>query len=236
MSKEFKRCPRCNTKTYIQLKKCGGCGLNFDKFNSATNTEAKSAFRMGEKKRVLYTKKVPSDVSKVKLFFKALLGGWFGLHFFAIGRVWRGLFQILGSIFAFVYSYCYTMLGITSGYLGYLVLMLGFIWVYTFITWLSDTFAILFNKFKYPVSLPYSNVIDAKSSNKQGSTITQSNNSTTSSNPTTSTENSKNQDSSNLKDSSDLKLTEQDSNDVSKDVTVVEYNNSSNQKNNNIKK
>ena len=34
MSKEFKRCPRCNTKTYINLKRCGGCGLNYDKFTS----------------------------------------------------------------------------------------------------------------------------------------------------------------------------------------------------------
>ncbi|MBQ2120131.1 MAG: hypothetical protein II197_04125, partial [Peptococcaceae bacterium] len=64
MSKDFKRCPRCNTKTPINLNRCGGCGLNYEKFNSATNAEAKSAFRMGEKSRVLYSKNVPSDINK----------------------------------------------------------------------------------------------------------------------------------------------------------------------------
>ena len=168
MSKEFKRCPRCNTKTPIQLKNCGGCGLNYDKFNSATNTEAKSAFRMGEKDRVIYTKTLPSDVNKVKMFIQCLLGGWFGLHYFKIGRIWRGLIQILGAIFAFIYSYSAVVLGIASGYLGYLILICGFVWVYTFITWLSDSFAILFNKFKYPVSLPYSNSqIKLKQENQQ---------------------------------------------------------------------
>lgn len=157
MSKEFKHCPRCNTKTPINFSKCGVCGLNYDKFASATNAEAKSAFRMGEKERVLYSKSVPSDINKKNMFIKCLLGGWFGLHYFSIGRIWRGLIQIIGTIFAYVYSYGTTVYNITSGYLGYLLIVLGLIWVYTFITWLSDSVSILFNKFKYPVSLPYSN-------------------------------------------------------------------------------
>ena len=170
MSKEFKRCPRCNTKTPIQLKKCGACGLNYDKFSSATNAEAKSAFRMGEKGRVLHTKVVPSDISKPRMFVKCALGGWFGLHYFSVGRMWRGLLQIVGFIFAFIYSYGAVIYSIRSGYLGYLILLCGFVWVFTFITWLSDSFAILFNKFKYPVSLPYKNSDvskNTKSSNSQ---------------------------------------------------------------------
>lgn len=156
MSKEFKRCPRCNTKTYINLKRCGTCGLNYDKFNAATNAEAKSAFRMGEKSRVLYSKTVPSDISKPRMFVKCLLGGWFGLHYFSIGRMWRGLVQIIGIMLAFAYSYGAVMHNIRSGYLGYLLLMCGIVWVFTIVTWLSDCCAILFNKFKYPVSLPFS--------------------------------------------------------------------------------
>lgn len=163
--KEFKRCPRCNTKTFINLTRCGNCGLNYNKFNSATNAEAKSAFRMGEKNRVLYTKTVPSDISKPKMFFKCLLGGWFGLHYFSIGKIWRGIVQILGLVLAYAYSYGTLTFGITSGYLGYLLIIGGMVWVYTFITWLSDCFAILFNKFKYPVSLPYSNAIPKKITN-----------------------------------------------------------------------
>ena len=156
MSKEFKRCPRCNTKTHINLKRCGTCGLNYDKFYSATNAEARSALRMGEKSRVLYSKTIPSDLSKVEMFVQSFLGGWFGLHYFKIGRLWRGMVQVLGFIFAFVYSYGAVVYGINSGYLGYIIFLCGLVWVFTFITWISDTFAILFYKFKYPVSLPYS--------------------------------------------------------------------------------
>lgn len=156
MSKEFKRCPRCNTKTHINLRRCGSCGLNYDKFNSATNAEAKSAFRMNEKNRVLLSKTVPSDINKVEIFVQSLLGGWFGLHYFKIGRIWRGIVQFLGFVFAFVYAYGAGKYGIRSGYLGYLILLCGIVWVFTFVTWITDCFAILFNRFKYPVSLPYS--------------------------------------------------------------------------------
>lgn len=160
--KEFKRCPRCNHKSPINVAKCGNCGLNYDKFNTATNSEAKSAFRMGENERVLYTKRRPNDVSKVSIFFKSLIGGWFGLHYFAIGRKWRGLFQILGIAMMFVYAYFAGRLGIRNGFAGNAVLVCGIIWVATFIIWWADSIAILFNRFKYPVSLPYSEVKEKK--------------------------------------------------------------------------
>lgn len=156
MSKEFKRCPRCNFKTHIDFARCGNCGLNFSKFEQSTNLEAKSAFRMGEKERVLYSKQVPSDVSKCKTFFKCLFAGWFGLHYFALGRTWHGLFQILGTVLLFVYSYLTLKLNLYSGYLGLAALMLGFTWLASFVIWIKDIFEILFNRFKYPVSLPYS--------------------------------------------------------------------------------
>ena len=33
-TKEFKRCPRCNNKSPINVAKCGNCGLNYDKFEA----------------------------------------------------------------------------------------------------------------------------------------------------------------------------------------------------------
>lgn len=156
MNKEFKRCPRCNFKTYSDMARCGNCGLNFEKFNSATNAEAKSAFRMGEKERVLYTKKVPSDVNKWKLLILCILGGWFGLHYFKIGRIFKGWFQVAGFMLAFVYSFCAVQQNIRTGYLGALILICGIIWLSSFVIWLTDTVSIIFNRFKYPVSLPYS--------------------------------------------------------------------------------
>jgi len=153
--KDFKRCPRCNFKTPASIKRCGNCGLDYNKFNSATNTEAKSAFRMNEKERILYSKQVPSDVNKTKILLMCIFGGWFGLHYFKIGRIWRGIIQALGVVFGFVYTFFAVERGVTTGYLGLMFLLLGFVWAYTFVSWIIDIVSIVFNKFKYPVSLPY---------------------------------------------------------------------------------
>lgn len=156
MSKDFKRCPRCNFKTPYNMGRCGNCGLNYIKFQDATNKEAKSAFRMGEKERVLYTKTRPNDVKKWVMILTSILGGWFGLHYFIVGRTWRGWFQVLGFAFAFVYTFCAVEQNIRTGYLGALLLLCGFIWAASVVIWLTDIIGIIFNRFKYPVSLPYS--------------------------------------------------------------------------------
>lgn len=162
MNKDYKRCPRCNFKTPSNMTKCGKCGLNYDKFQNATNAEAKSAFRMGEKERVLHTRHVPSDVSKFNILIQCILGGWIGLHYFTLGKKWRGLFQVAGVLLMFVYVYFAGHLGIRSGFVGNFILLCGIIWLSSFIIWLVDSVFIIFNKFKYPVSLPYSNQKEVK--------------------------------------------------------------------------
>ena len=156
MNKNYKRCPRCNYKTPVSMPKCGNCGLNYDKFNSATNEEAKSAFRMGENERVLYTTQRPNDVNKIAVLLKCMFAGWFGLHYFSIGRKWRGLFQLVGVVFGIIYATAVLRIGYISGYFGAFLLLLGIIWLASFIIWLTDIVSIVFNRFKYPVSLPYS--------------------------------------------------------------------------------
>jgi len=86
-----------------------------------------------------------------------MFGGWFGLHYFKLGKMWRGLFQIAGLILAIVYSYFTIKLNIRTGFLGNFILVCGIIWASSVVIWIVDTVSILFNKFKYPVSLPYSN-------------------------------------------------------------------------------
>ncbi|MFQ6724485.1 MAG: hypothetical protein ACLRFE_04070 [Clostridia bacterium] len=168
MNKDFKRCPRCGFKTPSNMARCGNCLLNFEKFSNATTAEAKSAFRMGEKERVLYSRNVPSDINKWKFLLTCLLGGWFGLHYFKLGKIWRALFQICGLIFAFVYTNFAVTKGIRTGYLGNLIFVCGIIWASSFVIWVSNTFSILFNRFKYPVSLPYSDSKDNQNTENKG--------------------------------------------------------------------
>ena len=89
------------------------------------------------------------------MIVQSLFGGWFGLHYFSLGKIWRGLFQVLGLICALVYTFFATTQNIRSGYAGFFVLICGFVWVASFIIWLEDIIGIIFNQFKYPVSLPY---------------------------------------------------------------------------------
>ena len=153
--KEFRRCPRCRKKVPSDFGRCGNCCLNFAKFESATCAEAKSAFRMGEKERILYSSHIPSDINKWKMFFICLLGGWFGLHYFSLGKKWRGIFQIVGFCLSFIYTYFAVIRNIRVGFLANFILALGIIWLSSVLIWFSDTISILFNRFKYPVSLPY---------------------------------------------------------------------------------
>ena len=85
MGKNYNKCPRCGNKTASNFPKCGVCGLNFKKFATATNSEAKSAIRMGERERVLYSTTPPYDINKTNVLIMAIFGGWCGIHYFSIG-------------------------------------------------------------------------------------------------------------------------------------------------------
>jgi len=146
-----KRCPRCDYKMPKESAVCPSCRLNFDKFNKATNAEAKEAINQGEMDRVLFRKGVPSDVSKTKLFFLTLFAGFTGAHYFYVGRKKMGLFFI--SFF---------ILGLLNAALQYLVLphndlleiiaLCGLIWGVVLFLWIVDIFKVALNKFKIPVS------------------------------------------------------------------------------------
>lgn len=156
MSKNFKRCPRCNTKVPINWPKCGECSLNFDKFNSATNTEAKTAMRINETERVLFSTNIPSDVSRKKILISSIFGGWFGLEFFLVGRKYRGIFQLVSFILGMIYCACLYKMNVLTGNIGNLILLCGIVWAIGVVLWLSTIVKIIFKRFKYPVALPYS--------------------------------------------------------------------------------
>ena len=157
INSNYKRCPRCSYKTFKTSSSCEQCGLNFSKFNQATNQEGVNALKRKEKERVVFTKQLPADVNKWELFLNALILGWFGVHLVKYGRFGRAFAHYLGLFLLVVYYITYFNVvnnfwfnvGRISGAFGLIVLIMVII----------DIFEILFDQFKVPVSLPYKNDI-----------------------------------------------------------------------------
>ena len=100
--KEFKRCPRCDTKTVIYQDVCPACGLIYSRLSKASNKEAKKALRKGEKHKVICDKVLPKDVNKWKLFFMALFLGMFGGHYYYVGKNKTGTVFIVSTALLFI--------------------------------------------------------------------------------------------------------------------------------------
>ena len=148
-----KRCPRCNIKMPIGTPTCPSCMLNFSKFNSATNKEAKQAIREGEKDNVLMRKGCPSDVSKIKLLLICIFLGFTGAHYYYVGRYKMGaffsIFFVIGVLNAVLST---TLQGILKGDAWEIFTLLVLVWGLVLALWIIDMAKICLNHFKIPVS------------------------------------------------------------------------------------
>lgn len=153
IERQFKRCPRCGFKTVRQAKVCGYCELNYEKFALATNEEGKKAVKLGERDRVVWSRKLPKDVSKKRLLLSSILFGWTGYYLFKIGKLGRAIYHFIGLL-------CFGACAIISlfdmnVFTENLFSILGIIWVISLALVIIDIVDIIFNRFKVPVSLPY---------------------------------------------------------------------------------
>lgn len=149
-----KRCPRCNTKVPKEIVTCPGCRLNYQKFEKATNGEAKIAYKMGEGERVVMRKGVPTDVNKFKLIMLTIFLGFTGAHYYYVGRKRMGVFFSIFFVIGLINAILTGVLKIsTSGDLYQLFYLLVLVWGAVIIMWIIDIFKVAFNTFKVPVSL-----------------------------------------------------------------------------------
>ena len=132
---------------------CPSCGLNFIKFNEATNKQAKDALSQGEKDRVLYRTGCPSDVKRWKLILMCVFLGYMGGHHYYVGRKYWGLFYtcffLIGVINAIVTMFFPQVINTDAFQVFYLLVL---IWGIVIVMWIVDIFKICFNKYKIPVS------------------------------------------------------------------------------------
>ena len=147
-----KRCPRCNTKQPIELVICPGCQLNFNKFDQATNEEAKNAIREGETERVLMRNGRPADVSFIKLLLITLFFGFTGAHYYYVGRHKMGAFFTIFFAVGLVNAIITTLVKATpTGDLYQIFSLLVLIWGAVIAMWIIDIAKVCLNKFKIPV-------------------------------------------------------------------------------------
>lgn len=148
-----KRCPRCNAKSPVGLVVCPGCQLNFQKFESATNAEAKQAIKQGEHERVLMRKGRPSDVKFWPLFLFTLFLGFMGAHYYYVGRNKMGAFFTVFFIVGLTNAIISSILeAAPTGDLWQVFSLMVLVWGVVIFIWIVDIAKVALNKFKIPVS------------------------------------------------------------------------------------
>ena len=148
-----KRCPRCNTKSPVEIVICPGCELNFQKFETATNKQAKQAIKQRENERVLMRKGRPSDVKLVPLLLITIFLGFTGAHYYYVGRYKMGAFFTVFFSVGVVNGILSTLLKETpKGDLYQIFILLVLIWGLVAMLWIIDIAKVCLNKFKIPVS------------------------------------------------------------------------------------
>lgn len=148
-----KRCPRCNEKLPVEMVVCSNCQLNFQKFENATNKEAKEAIRQGEKDRVLLRKGRPNDVKFVSLLLLTIFLGFTGAHYYYVGRYKMGMFFSIFFGVGIINAIINTMLKVMpTSDLYQLFTLLVLVWGAVLVLWIIDIAKVCLNKFKIPVS------------------------------------------------------------------------------------
>lgn len=148
-----KHCPRCNAKIPVEIVVCPSCGLNFQKFDTATNSEAKEAIKLGEKDRVLMRKGRPNDVKFIPLLLITIFLGFSGAHYYYVGRYKMGAFFTIFFAVGIVNAIINTILKSTpTGELYQIFTLLVLVWGLVIALWIIDIAKVCLNKFKIPVS------------------------------------------------------------------------------------
>lgn len=146
------RCPKCYGKIDKESNICTKCFLNINKIKeNSSNKKAKELKRSGDGDLVVNSKILPKDLNKKTLALWCGFLGIFGGHYFYIGKMLRGILNLVISLFTLV-MFSLEQAGIlATGILldFYNIFGCGFALVLLFTV--SDFINILLNRFKVPV-------------------------------------------------------------------------------------
>lgn len=147
-----KQCPRCGTKNLYDQFRCTECGLIFSRVENGSNKLAKDLILAGKKDETVKAKGFPKDVKKSTfLLLCGFLGIW-GAHNFYVGRYFKAVFQLIVGLFSVVFI-------VLSGIISNLDYIMSFVFLPVAIDgifWLFDFVDAIFNKYKIPVAVDFS--------------------------------------------------------------------------------
>lgn len=145
-------CPKCYGKVDRKSQRCRYCGFFMNELDGASNKQAKQAQKTIYKDDILYTTKIPYDVSKKKLLLFAIFLGLFGVHDYYVGKFWQGLYQTISVSVALVLA---LILMIINTIVDNIVQRIFEFWLIfqglAVIFWVWDILRIVFERFKIPV-------------------------------------------------------------------------------------
>lgn len=147
------RCPKCYGKIDKITNICTKCAFKVEKIKNASNKKAKEMMKNGDGDLVIYTSILPSDLSKKKLALWCAFLGIFGAHFFYIGKMFRGLINLIFGAFGYAFLLLRSFNILATGILLYIEFFIMFGFVFVLVNTIFDFINILLNRFKVPVGL-----------------------------------------------------------------------------------
>ena len=156
----MKKCPRCGQKVLFNERKCPDCGLLYERLEYVSNKAGKKNIVAGKKDEVIYVSKLPDDVPFWKLLLIALIG-FTGSHCLYVGKYKRGFITLA----VFLLSMVGIIIPILTEQWFYEIFVIIPLGIFVFV-WLYDLILICIKKFKVPVSVDKSVVMDVDSAKK----------------------------------------------------------------------
>lgn len=150
------RCPICGAK--MRNGFCEYCKIGEDQVTSASNKEAKKAFRTGvDKDKVVYSSTMPSDVNKVTLILLTVLLGYSGAAYFYVGKYARAWTMSVVWVVTIVFESLRTRVMsealATNPWIYYTSKLLLLLCAAFLLMWVADMINLIFHRYSVPVVL-----------------------------------------------------------------------------------
>lgn len=150
------RCPICGAK--MRNGFCEYCKIREEQVTSASNKQAKKAFKTGvDKDQVVYSSTIPADVNKVTLILLTVLLGYTGVPYFYVGKYARAWTMSVVWVVTIVFESLRTRVMsetlATNPWIYYMSKLLLLLCAGFLLLWVSDVINLIFHRYSVPVIL-----------------------------------------------------------------------------------